>query len=76
MASHDISWAPGTHMCFGDLDFIITMEGELARAPVIIQPLRSAGLDVIAEALKELWLHALEACTARSGHVLNFDCGR
>ena len=41
-------------MRFGDLDFIVMMEGELVRAPVIIQPLHSAGLDVITKALKEL----------------------
>ena len=39
-------------MRFGDLDFIIMMEGELARAPIIIQPLHSTGLDAIAEALE------------------------
>jgi hypothetical protein len=29
MASHDIDWTPGAHMCFGSLDFVVTMEGEL-----------------------------------------------
>jgi len=61
MASHDITWVPGTHVRFEDLDFIITTEGELARAPAVIQPLHSAGLDAIIEALEELQLHALEA---------------
>ena len=41
-------------MHFGDLDFIIMAEGELARAPVIIESLHSTGLDVITEALEEL----------------------
>ena len=45
MASHGISWVLGAHMCFGDLDFIITMGGELALAHVAIQPLPSIGLD-------------------------------
>ena len=54
MASHNISWVPGLHVRFGDLDFTIMAEGELARAPVVVQPLHSAGLDTIAEALKEL----------------------
>jgi len=43
---------------FEDLDFIVTAEGELARVPVIVQPLHSAGLDAITEVLEELWLHA------------------
>ena len=30
MATHAISWAPGAHAHFGDLDFIITIGGELA----------------------------------------------
>ena len=36
MASHNLSWVPGVHVRFGDLDFIITMEGELAMAPAAI----------------------------------------
>jgi hypothetical protein len=32
MASHDIDWTLGAHVCFRSLDFIITTEGELARA--------------------------------------------
>ena len=54
MASHNISWVSGVHMHFRDLDFIITMEGELAQAPAAVQPLHSTDLDVIAEALEEL----------------------
>ena len=61
MASHGLSWVPGVHVHFGDLDFIITMEGNLAQAPAAIQPLHSAGLDAIADALEELQLHAPEA---------------
>ena len=41
-------------MCFGNLDFIITIGGELVQAPVAVQPLHSTGLDAIAEALEEL----------------------
>jgi hypothetical protein len=44
MASHDIDWTPGAHVCFGSLDFIITTEGELARAPAAQTPL-AIGLD-------------------------------
>ena len=54
MASHDISWVPGTHMRFGDLDFIVTTEGEQVRAPTTIQTLHFSGLDTIIEALEEL----------------------
>jgi hypothetical protein len=41
-------------MCFGSLDFFVTMEEELAQAPALIQPLRSASLDTVVEALEEL----------------------
>ena len=42
------------HVRFGNLDFIVTMEGELAQVPATVLPLHSAGLDAIAEALEEL----------------------
>ena len=45
MASHGISWVPGAHMHFGDLDFIVTVGGELALAHAAIQPLPSIGLN-------------------------------
>ena len=45
MASHGISWVPGAHVCFGNLDFIITVGGELALAHAAIQSLPSVGLD-------------------------------
>ena len=54
MASHGISWVPGTHVRSGSLDFIITMEGELAQVPTAAQPLYSAGLNTIVEVLEEL----------------------
>ena len=54
MASDDITWVLGTHVRFGDLDFIITMEGQLALAPVAIQPLYFTSLDVSTEAFEEL----------------------
>ena len=56
MASHSVSWVPGTHVRFGNLDFIVMMEGELAQVPTAIEPLHSTGLDTIAEALEELQL--------------------
>ena len=41
MANHAISWVPGAHMHFGDLDFIVMVGGELALAHVAIQSLPS-----------------------------------
>ena len=41
-------------MRFRNLDFIVTMEGELAQAPTTVQLLHSVGLDTIIEALEEL----------------------
>ena len=61
MASHGVSWVLGAHVRFGNLDFIIMTEGELAQVPAAVQPLHSASLDAIAEALEELQLHAPEA---------------
>ena len=43
--------------------------------PVAIQPLHSTNLDVITEALEELWLHAPEA-RAPSSQLFDFDYGR
>ena len=76
MASHNLSWVPGTHVHFGDLDFIVMMEGELAMAPATIQPLHSTGLDTITKALEELWLRAPEAHAPRSRQLRGFDYGR
>ena len=76
MANRNISWVPGTHVCLGDLDFTVMMEGELVRVPVIVQPLHSTGLDAIVEALEELQLHAPEAHIPGSNQLLGFDYGR
>ena len=76
MASHSVSWVLGTHVRFGNLDFIVTTEGELAQVPVTVQPLHSTGLDAITEALKELQLYAPEAHAPRSDQLLGFDYGR
>ena len=45
-------------------------------APAAVQPLHSAGLDAITEALKELWLHAPKAHDPRSNQLLEFNYGR
>ena len=65
MAGHGVSWVPGAHVRFGNLDFIIMMEGGLVQAPAAVQPLHFTGLDAIAEALEEPQLHAPEARTPR-----------
>ena len=67
MAINGVSWVPGAHVRFGNLDFFITMEEGLVQAPAVVQPLHFTGLDTIVEALEELWLHALEARTSGSG---------
>ena len=64
------------HVHFGNLNFIVTTEGELAQVPVAVQPLQSASLDAITEALEELQLHAPEARAPRSDQLLGFDYGR
>ena len=76
MASHNLSWVPGAHVCFGDQDFIVTTEGELAMAPAAIRPLHSTGLDTIADTLEELQLRASEPRAPGSDQLLNFDYGR
>ena len=45
-------------------------------APIAVRPLHSTGLDVIAEALEELQLHAPRARAPGSDQLLNFDYGR
>ena len=76
MASHNVSRVPGAHVRFGNLDFIVTTEGELVRTPIVVQPLHSAGLDAIVEALEELQLHAPEVRASGSDQLLDFDYGR
>ena len=48
-------------MRFGNMDFIVTTEGELVQVPAVVQPLHSVGPDAITEALEELQLYASEA---------------
>ena len=45
MATHAISWAPGAHVRFGDLDFIVTLGGELALTHMTAQSLPSINLS-------------------------------
>ena len=52
MASHNVSWVLGMHVCFGGLDFIVTKEGRLVQAPATSQPLHFSGLDVITKVLE------------------------
>ena len=73
MASHDISWVPGVHIHFGDLDFIITVGGELALAHAAIQPLPSIGLHTVDEVVEELQQHALGARTPKNNWLLDYE---
>ena len=73
MDTHGVSWVPGAHVRFENLDFIISTKGELARVPTAIQPLHSADLCAITEALEELQLHTPEAHAPRSDQLLGFD---
>ena len=72
MASHGICWVLDAHVCFGNLDFIVTTEGDLAQAATVVQPLHSAGLEV----LEELQLHAPKGHVPGSDQLLGFDYGR
>ena len=45
MATHAISWVSGAHVHFGDLDFIVTLGGELALAHMAAQSLPSINLS-------------------------------
>ena len=72
MASHGISWVPRAYVRFGDLDFIITVGGELALAHAAIQPLPSIGLDTIDEVVEELQLYTLGARTLGSNQLLDY----
>ena len=45
MATHAIGWAPGAHVHFGNLDFIVTLGGELALAHVAVQSLPSVNFS-------------------------------
>ena len=76
MASRNVSRVLGMHVRLGDLDFIVTTEGELVMAPATVQPLNSNGLDAIVEALEELRLHAPEARAPRINQLVGFDYGR
>ena len=76
MASHGISWVPGAHMRFGNLDFIVMTEEELMQAPIAVQPLHYAGLDAIAEALEELQLYAPKAHASGRDQLFSFDYRR
>jgi hypothetical protein len=61
MASHGVSQTLSAHACSKNLDFLITTEGRLARAPTPTQPPCFASLDAMVDALEKLQLHALEA---------------
>ena len=45
MATHAISWVLGAHVRFGDMDFIVTVGGELALAHAATQSLPSVSFN-------------------------------
>ena len=47
MATHAISWALDAHVHFGDLDFIVTLGGELALTHTAAQSLPSINLSCL-----------------------------
>jgi len=59
-------------MRFEDLDFIITVGGELALAYAAIQPLPSIGLDTVDEVVEELQLHAPGPRALGNNQLLNY----
>ena len=56
MASRDVSWVPGAHVCFGDLDFLINGEGELELVTPLAPTSADADLDAIVESLDGMHL--------------------
>jgi hypothetical protein len=71
-----MSWIPGTHVCFGTLDFVVTAEEEQVQALAPAQPPLTTSLNAIDEALEELQLHALEAHASGHNQLPDFDFGR
>jgi len=45
MANHTISWVSGAHVRFDDLDFIVTLGGELALAHAAVQSFPSIDVN-------------------------------
>jgi len=76
MANHNVSWVSSTPVPFGNLDFVITMEGELVRSSAATQPLLFTGLDAIAEVPEELQLPTTEVCAPGNNQPLSLDYGR
>ena len=66
MANRNVSWVPGARVCFRNLDFVITTEGELVRSSAATQPLVFTGLDAIAKAPEELQLPTTKVRAPRS----------
>jgi hypothetical protein len=73
MASHGMSWTLGAHAHLGSLDFLVTTDESMARAPTPVRPPRSDCIDAVIEALKKLQLHALEALVPRGDQLLDFN---
>jgi hypothetical protein len=67
MTDRNVGSALNARMCFGSLDFIIAMEGDLVREPVPVLPSPATGLNTVVKAFEELHLHSSE------GHALEHE---
>jgi hypothetical protein len=72
-ANHAIGWAPGALMCFGSLDFIITIGGALENIHVPVRPAHTTNLDPVIKAFKGMRLHALKDRASEDSGPLDFD---
>ena len=76
MANRNVSWVPGAHVRFGNLDFVITTEGELVWSFAATQPLLFGGLEAIIKASEELQLPTTKVYSPRNNQLVSLDYGR
>ena len=76
MASHSVSWVLDTHVRFGDLDFIVTMEGELRRLPLSSNLSTSLASTRSPRRLRSCSYMHRRPAPLGSYHLLSFDYGR
>ena len=73
MANHAGAWAPGALVCFGSLDFIITLGGGLER---IQAPTRSGGVNTVTNTLQGLRFHRQEQDVPMTPSRCSIDSAR
>jgi hypothetical protein len=56
-------------MRFGSLDFVITVEEDMERAPVAVPPSPAMGLDMVVETLEGLWLRLSKSRALEHGQL-------